>query len=357
MFMIVASLTILRPGKALYLGRSTLVGRKLGYSAALIRGRALVAGSATVGRHSKVKDCFIGLLNNRVCGLHVMWMSDTTTSSSSSSDVTTPSEGGGGGGDEASKVNLNGLKSEVDKSIYRTLKKLSKKKERLFKLSSGFDNSDPNIKDEIDEIELIILGFEENLQTLRDIDTELKTVKATSHPRLDEIVGRAAKLGVTDTPKEIQKRGPKKAKGKSTAPRLPYFTYKSNDGIEIRVGRASSDNDELSCNPKYRDGADWWLHVSGCPGSHVVIRSHDDSLQATYPETVVDAAILAVINSKASGAKGKVKVNLTRARNVSKPMGAKAGLVRLSGDIFTVSVDSKAESKRLERLNDTKNTL
>ena len=125
--MIVASLTILRPGKALYLGRSPLVGRKLGYAAALIRGRAHVEGSETVGRHSKVKDCFIGLLNNRICGLHVMWMSDTTTSSSSSSDVTTPSEGGGGGGGEASKVNLNGLKSEVDKSIYRTLKKLSKR--------------------------------------------------------------------------------------------------------------------------------------------------------------------------------------------------------------------------------------
>lgn len=282
-------------------------------------------------------------------------MSGTTSaekeSSRSSSDVTA-----GEGGDVA-KVNLNGLKSEVDKSIYRTLKKLSKKKERVFKLTSGFDAVDEGVKDEIEEIEIYILGFEENLQILRNIDEALKTVKGKDDPRLATLVAQAAKLGVTDSPKELPKRGPKKPKGKPTAPRLPYSTYKSADGIEIRVGRASSDNDEVSCNPKYRDGADWWMHVSGCPGSHVVIRSHEDSLQGTYPQTITDAALLAVVNSKSSGASGKVKVNLTRARNVSKPMGAKPGLVRLSGDIYTVSVDTKAEAKRLERLMETKNAI
>ena len=120
------------------------------------------------------------------------------------------------------------------------------------------------------------------------------------------------------------------------------------------MGRTSKDNDEVSCNPEHRDNADWWLHVSGCPGSHVIIRSHDDALQSTAPETVVDAAVLAVVNSKAANAKGRVKVNLIRARNVSKPFGAKPGLVRLSGDIYTVSVDVKAEAKRLQRLLETK---
>ena len=271
-------------------------------------------------------------------------------SSPSTSDVTAEDERG------QLEVNLVGLKSEVDKSVYRTLKKLSKKKERLYKLTSGFD-VDESVKNEIEEIEIYILGFEENLQILRDIDAELKKIKGKDDHRLPDLVMQAGKLGVTDTPKAIPKRGPKKAKGKPSAPRLPYFTYKSVDGIEIRVGRTSSDNDEVSCNPKYRDSADWWMHVSGCPGSHVVIRSHDDSLNSNHPQTIRDAALLAVVNSKASGARGKVKVNLTRARNVSKPKGAKPGLVHLSGDIYTVSVDANAEKERLERLMKTKNTL
>jgi len=58
---------------------------------------------------------------------------------------------------------------------------------------------------------------------------------------------------------------------------------------------------------------------------------------------------LAAINSKAKQA-GKVQVTLTRCRNVSKPRGAKAGLVQLSGDVLTISVDLKAEAHRLERL-------
>jgi hypothetical protein len=29
---------------------------------------------------------------------------------------------------------------------------------------------------------------------------------------------------------------------------------------------------------EYTDSADWWMHVAGCAGSHVVIRCHDDQL-------------------------------------------------------------------------------
>lgn len=61
--------------------------------------------------------------------------------------------------------------------------------------------------------------------------------------------------------------GPKKVKGKPLPPRKPYHIYTGLDGLEIRVGRGASDNDELSCNPEHRDGADWWMHVAGCAGS------------------------------------------------------------------------------------------
>ena len=246
--------------------------------------------------------------------------------------------------------NLKGFKSEVDRGVYRTHKKLTKANERLAKLKAGTVEN----KEQEDEVQLLIIGLEDNLLTLREIDSKLKDVKAKDDASLPSLLEHASKLGISDAPKPLPPRGPKKAKGKPVAARLPYFTYMSRDDIVIRVGLTSKDNDEVSCNPEHRDNADWWLHVSGCPGSHVIIRSHDDALQSTAQETVVDAAVLAVVNSKAANAKGHVKVNLTRARNVSKPIGAKPGLVRLSGDIYTVSVDVKAEAKRLERLLETK---
>ena len=45
---------------------------------------------------------------------------------------------------------------------------------------------------------------------------------------------------------------------------------------------------------------------------------------------------------------------MVRCRQVSKPRGAKPGLVQLSGDVRTVSVCVKDEADRLERLTATK---
>ena len=74
------------------------------------------------------------------------------------------------------------------------------------------------------------------------------------------IIAIILRLGIKDHPPPVAEAGPKKIKGpKTTAPRKPYNSYTSIDGIEIRVGRSSSDNDELSINPLYRDGNDWWM--------------------------------------------------------------------------------------------------
>lgn len=88
--------------------------------------------------------------------------------------------------------------------------------------------------------------------------------------------------------------------------------------------------------------------ASGCPGSHVVIRCHDQNLNE---DVVMDAAALAARQSKCNGA--VIKVSMTRARDVKKPPGAKAGLVQLTGQIRTVSVNMKEAQARLDRLDKT----
>jgi predicted ribosome quality control (RQC) complex YloA/Tae2 family protein len=116
----------------------------------------------------------------------------------------------------------------------------------------------------------------------------------------------------------------------------------------LKVGKTAEDNDALSCSTEHRDSADWWMHASGCPGSHVVIRCHDEKLN---DNVIQDAAALAARHSKCSGA--VVSVSLTRCRDVKKPSGAKAGLVHLTKISRTVKVRMSEATVRLARLDET----
>lgn len=108
-------------------------------------------------------------------------------------------------------------------------------------------------------------------------------------------------------------------------------------------------NDLLSTDPQLRDNDEWWLHAAGFAGSHVVIKSRDKDLPTKYKQTVLDAAYLAAIHSKAAKG-GKVKVSLTRCKNVSKPRAAPAGLVQLSGEVTTIGLNLSMERERSQRL-------
>lgn len=74
------------------------------------------------------------------------------------------------------------------------------------------------------------------------------------------------------------------------------------------------------------------------------------SLLPSPRQVELDAAVLAANYSKAS-LTGTVPVNLCRARQVSKPSGAKPGLVQLSGSVKTIKLNWRKERSRLERLD------
>jgi len=97
-------------------------------------------------------------------------------------------------------------------------------------------------------------------------------------------------------------------------------------GFDVLVGKGDADNDALT----FGEAAprDFWLHVAGCPGSHVIVRNPDDL--AELPRPVLEAAAsLAAFHSKARGARGKVEVHVCRVADVSKPRGFARGEVRL----------------------------
>jgi predicted ribosome quality control (RQC) complex YloA/Tae2 family protein len=113
-------------------------------------------------------------------------------------------------------------------------------------------------------------------------------------------------------------------------PSSPYtqkvrlITYTLPGGWQVLVGRTDADNDALSFRVARPE--DWWLHVRGMPGSHVILQGPP----GTDPdrETLQRAAAIAVYHSKARNA-GVVAVSGIRARDVSKPLGAKTGTVQI----------------------------
>jgi predicted ribosome quality control (RQC) complex YloA/Tae2 family protein len=101
--------------------------------------------------------------------------------------------------------------------------------------------------------------------------------------------------------------------------------FVSPDGFVVLVGKTAEDNDVLSL--KLGAPRDFWLHVSGESGSHVVIRN-PDGLERPPRDTVRFAAGLAAGYSKARHG-GQVAVHLATCADVSKPRGLPAGKVQL----------------------------
>ena len=100
------------------------------------------------------------------------------------------------------------------------------------------------------------------------------------------------------------------------------WLYTLPNGFEIKAGKTDADNDQLSL--KIAHPNDYWFHVSGMPGSHVILH-HPDQVTPDR-ETLRMAAALAAWHSKSRHAK-KAKVRYTQAKYVSKPRGAKPGSV------------------------------
>jgi len=125
-------------------------------------------------------------------------------------------------------------------------------------------------------------------------------------------------------------------RGKSIARR-----FVSPDGLVVLVGRTAADNDRLT----FALGApeDFWLHVSGHSGSHVVVRNpaHLDRLPR---DSLRFAAALAARYSKARAA-GRVSVHVTHCRDVHKPRGAPPGLVTLARYTTTRAAPQEAPAE------------
>lgn len=118
---------------------------------------------------------------------------------------------------------------------------------------------------------------------------------------------------------------------------LPYRSYRTSGGLEVRVGRSARANDDLTF--RHSAPGDVWLHARSVPGSHVILRwrSPDGSPPARDLE---EAATLAALFSKARSS-GLVPVDWTRRKHVRKPRGAPPGAV-VPQQVRTIFVEPDA---------------
>lgn len=125
---------------------------------------------------------------------------------------------------------------------------------------------------------------------------------------------------------------------------LKYLRFESSDGFEMLVGKNNYQNDYLTL--KLASNKDLWLHTKIIPGSHVIVRTNG----AEVPEkTLYEAALLAAYHSKAR-LSSQVPVDYTLVKNVSKPSGAKPGMVIYQTNKTLYVTPDEAEILGIKRL-------
>lgn len=135
--------------------------------------------------------------------------------------------------------------------------------------------------------------------------------RAESERELAEIRAELVQTGYIKAPKGNRKEQKP----------LPPLKFTTTDGFEILVGRNNRQNDTLTL--KTANNNDIWFHTKNIPGSHTILVTNG---REPSDEAILQAAQIAAYHSKAKNS-SQVPVDYTQIRNVSKPQGAKPGMV------------------------------
>ncbi len=136
--------------------------------------------------------------------------------------------------------------------------------------------------------------------------------RAETERDLSEIRGELMEQGYLRVPRS------KREKLASVSAPMRFTT---SDGFTVLVGRNNRQNDRLTL--KTANNNDIWFHTKNIPGSHTVLVTEGKEPTET---AMVEAAQLAAQHSRAKDS-AQVPVDYTQIRYVSKPQGAKPGMV------------------------------
>ena len=171
--------------------------------------------------------------------------------------------------------------------------------------------------------------------------------------RLQDLLCRVKENPTGDFSDELTAlRIPKRQSGshqrKNKKARIPYRKFLGHNEQLILVGRSAKDNEILLQHAKPHD---YWLHVRGIQGSHVVVPL--TRKETINPQLLLDAALLAVHFSKAHN-DVEVEVQHTTRRYIRKPKGSPLGSVRIDREKVLIVYSDKNRLKWLLNRDITK---
>lgn len=135
----------------------------------------------------------------------------------------------------------------------------------------------------------------------------------------------APRRAPTHTPEgePIHRPAPPRNKRDDVPARLQPRRLRTEEGWDVLIGRSNEGNDHLTLHLARPE--DYWFHVHGAAGSHVVLRRGKGKNEPSK-RTLEEVASWTAFYSQARTA-GKVPVIWTLKKYVRKPRGAKAGTV------------------------------
>jgi predicted ribosome quality control (RQC) complex YloA/Tae2 family protein len=214
--------------------------------------------------------------------------------------------------------------------------------ERLFKRARKATRGAAKAGMELAELEAALARLAEHEGALAAAGDDAEALEAlAARPEVARLLERSG----AQPPAAAPTRAPARVWriGRRELPtRLVPKRYRTSDGLEVWVGKTDEGNDLLTT--KLARGNDLFLHLEGSPGSHVVLRTEG---RPDPPQpSLLEACELAVHFSKAREA-GRASVHVAAIKDVSKPKGAKPGLVYVHRG-RTVSL--RRDPKRLQRI-------
>ena len=157
-----------------------------------------------------------------------------------------------------------------------------------------------------------IAETEADLAYLRSVSAHLSSAESEA-----DLIGIKAELAETGWIRK-NRAGSKKEKLPKAGQPMKFI---SSDGFTIYVGKNNLQNEEVTF--RIASGNDWWFHVKGQPGSHVVVKTEGKELPDRCFE---EAAALAAWYSSAPRGE-KTEVDYTRKKEIRKPGLYKPGMV------------------------------
>lgn len=160
------------------------------------------------------------------------------------------------------------------------------------------------------------------LEYLKTVEASLALCECAAD--VSEIREELMKTGYLRRPVQVKGQKPKKTE--------PMYFHTSL-GREIICGKNNTQNDFLST--KLAEKSDWWFHVKGGAGSHVIMRCEPDEDPDARDFTEAAQAAAYFSDERASA---NVAVDYTLAKFVKKPSGSAPGHV-IYTDYYTAYVN------------------